>query len=92
MDDLWNVKVPKSEEVGGAVRRAHGDFSLGTANTTLDVRAGSPVLTLTGGSECTGDAKGMHGSTVVRFICDSGFGGATGEGAGKGVFCGVYVH
>lgn len=85
VDDTWNVKVPKPDEVGGTVRRAHGDFSLGSVNTTVDVRAGAPVLTYTGGSECTGDAKGARGATVVRFVCDRGFGGATGDGAGKGM-------
>lgn len=77
--------MSKPEEVAGTVRRARGDFSLGAVNTTLDVRGGAPVLTLTGGSKCTGDSEGARAATVMRFMCDRGFGGATGEGAGKGM-------
>ncbi|KAI9057072.1 hypothetical protein FKP32DRAFT_1584706 [Trametes sanguinea] len=74
--EVWAPKVDKPEDVAAFTRRAHGDFSLGDVNTTVLVRDGSPVITLTDGTRCS-DEGSQVGSTVIRFICDSSAG--TGE-------------
>ncbi|KAI0639853.1 hypothetical protein C8Q77DRAFT_1152794 [Trametes polyzona] len=45
--EAWAPKVDKPEDVAGFTHRAHGDFSLGDVNTTVFVRDGHPVITLT---------------------------------------------
>jgi len=55
--------------VGGFLREDRGDFSIGKANTTLQIRDGHPLLILTGGSKCPGGAD-LKASTAIRFICD----------------------
>ncbi|OSD06124.1 hypothetical protein PYCCODRAFT_1442922 [Trametes coccinea BRFM310] len=74
--EVWAPKVDKPEDVAAFTRRAHGDFSLGDVNTTVVVRDGNPVITLTDGTRCS-DEGSPAGSTVIRFICDSSAG--TGE-------------
>lgn len=39
-------------------------------NTTVFVRDGHPVITMTDGTRCSGEGD-QTGSTVIRFICDS---------------------
>ncbi|OBZ68375.1 hypothetical protein A0H81_11620 [Grifola frondosa] len=69
-EDTWALKVDKPGDVAGFTRRARGDFSIGDANTTLVVRDGNPVLTMTEGSNCP-NAGDMKASTAIRFICDT---------------------
>ncbi|KAI8981215.1 hypothetical protein BD414DRAFT_419943 [Trametes punicea] len=71
--EVWAPKVDKPEDVAAFTRRAHGDFSLGDVNTTIVVRDGSPVITMTEGTRCFSEGD-QTGSTVVRFICDSSAG------------------
>ncbi|KAF8890094.1 mannose-6-phosphate receptor binding domain-containing protein [Infundibulicybe gibba] len=61
------------DQIGGFVRRAHGDFSIGKINTTLSMYDSRPRMVLTDGSVCkTPTGKGdTRASTVVEFICDT---------------------
>ncbi|KAI0673582.1 hypothetical protein C8Q78DRAFT_1067877 [Trametes maxima] len=68
--ETWAPKVDKPEDIAGFTRRGHGDCSLGDVNTTVFVRDGHPVITLTDGTRCS-DKSDQTGSTVIRFICDS---------------------
>ncbi|KAI5115663.1 hypothetical protein M0805_004101 [Coniferiporia weirii] len=68
--DPWNPEVERPQDIGGFTRGAHGDVSIGQANTTLHVRDGHPVLLLMGGSSCP-QSENMKASTVIRFICDT---------------------
>jgi hypothetical protein len=89
VNDTWHVAPPVPSEIAGTVRRAHGDFALGVVNSTIDVRAGAPVITYTGGSACPKDDK-AQAATVVRFVCDRGFtSGGPMEGSGKGTLPGA---
>ncbi|KAJ6566774.1 hypothetical protein B0H19DRAFT_1374200 [Mycena capillaripes] len=74
--ETWGLKVEDPGLVGGFVRRAHGDFSMGRTSTTLSFsgRAGHPHITLASGSKCL-DSEGkmienLRGSTEIEFICD----------------------
>ncbi|KAJ7728149.1 mannose 6-phosphate receptor domain-containing protein, partial [Mycena maculata] len=78
--ETWGLKVQDPGLVGGFIRRAHGDFSMGQTNTTLSFsgRAGHPHLTLASGSKCV-DSDGntldhLRGSTEIEFICDPSHG------------------
>ncbi|KAI0778635.1 hypothetical protein BD413DRAFT_465905 [Trametes elegans] len=68
-EEAWAPKVDKPEDVAGFTRHARGDFSLGDVNTTVIVRDGHPVITLTDGTRCP-NAGEQTGSSVIRFICD----------------------
>ncbi|CAE7112007.1 unnamed protein product [Rhizoctonia solani] len=68
--ELWNPQhVDKTETIGGYVRADHGDFSIGTYNTTVKVMNKHPVLIYEHGSTCA-SATSLKASTVIRFICD----------------------
>ncbi|KAJ7052892.1 hypothetical protein C8F01DRAFT_1375682 [Mycena amicta] len=77
--ETWGLKmddVPDPATVAGFVRREHGDFSIGTLNTTLtfSARSGYPHLTFSSGSKCV-DADGkkvdsLRASTEIEFVCD----------------------
>ncbi|KAJ1302449.1 hypothetical protein OPQ81_002767 [Rhizoctonia solani] len=68
--ELWNpLDIDKKETIGGFVRAGHGDFSIGTYNTTLKVKNKHPVLIYEKGSTCA-SATSLKASTVIRFICD----------------------
>ncbi|EJC98619.1 mannose 6-phosphate receptor domain-containing protein [Fomitiporia mediterranea MF3/22] len=70
VSDPWNPRVDSPQDIGGFVRAAHGDFSIGQANTTLVVQDMHPVLYMMGGSSCP-QAEGMKASTAIQFICDT---------------------
>jgi cation-dependent mannose-6-phosphate receptor len=72
--ELWNLEVPNPENVGAFIRRDHGDFSIGEANMTLQMRNGHPLLYMSGGSTCP-DSK-LQATTAVQFICDKSVFGA----------------
>lgn len=68
--ELWNPQhVDKPETIGGFVRGDHGDFSIGTFNTTVRVSQKHPLLIYENGSTCA-SATNLKASTVIRFICD----------------------
>ncbi|KAF7354078.1 PLCXc domain-containing protein [Mycena venus] len=75
--ETWHLEVEDPGQVGGFVRRDHGDFSLGQKNTTLSFSSRAPFhphLTFTSGSKCV-DANGntldhLRGSTEIEFVCD----------------------
>ncbi|CAE6442161.1 unnamed protein product [Rhizoctonia solani] len=68
--ELWNPQhVDKQETIGGFVRGDHGDFSIGSFNTTVKVTNKHPVLIYEHGSTCA-SATSLKASTVIRFICD----------------------
>ncbi|CAE6451808.1 unnamed protein product [Rhizoctonia solani] len=68
--ELWHPQhVDKTETIGGYVRMDHGDFSIGTYNTTIKVKNKHPVLIYEHGSTCA-SATSLKASTVIRFICD----------------------
>ncbi|QRW21986.1 autophagy-related protein 27 [Rhizoctonia solani] len=68
--ELWHPQqVDKLETIGGFFRADHGDFSIGTYNTTLKVKNKHPVLVYEHGSTCA-SATSLKASTVIRFICD----------------------
>lgn len=71
--ETWNLDDP---DVGGVVRRDHGDFSLGKTNTTLDLSPDNTVrIVLTSGSRCNSQNTA---NTVIEFICDTAvFGSGT---------------
>jgi len=71
--ETWALDRP--EDVAGFFRREHGDFSIGSVNTTIAVRDGHPVLIMTDGSRCP-KADSMTTSTAIRFICDTSVFGA----------------
>ncbi|KAF5375607.1 hypothetical protein D9757_008549 [Collybiopsis confluens] len=67
--EMWGLKVPNAENVGGVIRKDHGDFSIGEKNTTLAMSEGNPKLVLKNGSNCkTSDAKA---ETEIQFQCDT---------------------
>ncbi|KAI0334494.1 hypothetical protein GY45DRAFT_1242855 [Cubamyces sp. BRFM 1775] len=72
-EEVWAPKVDRPEDVAGFARRERGDFSLGDVNTTVFVRNGNPVITMTDGTRCS-DKGEQTGSTVIRFICDASAG------------------
>ncbi|KAH8094614.1 mannose-6-phosphate receptor binding domain-containing protein [Cristinia sonorae] len=72
--ETWALKVEKPEEVAGFVRRDHGDFSIGSMNTTVAVTDGHPVLTFTEGTACS-SSNDLRASTVIRFVCDTSVSG-----------------
>ncbi|KAG8791302.1 hypothetical protein FRC12_009627 [Ceratobasidium sp. 428] len=68
--ELWNPQhVDKQDQVGGFVRAAHGDFSIGAYNTTVQIKQKHPLLIYENGSTCP-SATSLKASTVIRFICD----------------------
>ncbi|KAJ7321341.1 hypothetical protein DFH08DRAFT_1085929 [Mycena albidolilacea] len=101
--ETWALKVEDPGLVGGFVRRAHGDFSLGQKNTTLSFpasvspgRAVHPHLTLASGSKCR-DSNGdeidnLRGSTEIEFICDPSVAVGAASAVGAGSDLGVNVH
>ncbi|KAG7447562.1 mannose 6-phosphate receptor domain-containing protein [Guyanagaster necrorhizus] len=69
--ETWGLDDP---DVGGVVRRDHGDFSLGKTNTTLDLSPENIVrIVLTSGSRCNSQ---YTANTVIEFICDTAVFGA----------------
>jgi len=65
--DTWALEDP--DQVGGFLREDRGDFSIGKANTTLQIRDGHPLMILIEGSKCPGSTD-LKASTAIRFICD----------------------
>ncbi|KAJ3511454.1 hypothetical protein NLJ89_g4087 [Agrocybe chaxingu] len=61
-------------DVGGFIRRGHGDFAIGKTNTTLSIYDGRPRIMMSNGSRCkpkAGEPPGeVRASTAVEFICD----------------------
>ncbi|KAJ3540007.1 hypothetical protein NM688_g6286 [Phlebia brevispora] len=72
---MWAPDVGQPGDVGGFTRRDHGDFSLGYANTALEVRDGNAALTMVEGSPCP-IHKHMHAATTIHFKCDTSVFGA----------------
>ncbi|THG99204.1 hypothetical protein EW145_g7305 [Phellinidium pouzarii] len=70
VSDPWNPRVDRPQDIGGFTRTAHGDISIGQANSTLHVRDGHPVLLLIDGSNCP-QSDNLKASTAIRFICDT---------------------
>ncbi|KAF8799901.1 mannose 6-phosphate receptor domain-containing protein [Phlegmacium glaucopus] len=73
--EMFGLKDDIQEsDVGGFIRRAHGDFAFGMVNATLTVRDSRPRFVLSGGSYCKvkgDDIPGdMRGSALVEFTCD----------------------
>uniref|UniRef100_A0A0W0FGG8 Autophagy-related protein 27 n=1 Tax=Moniliophthora roreri TaxID=221103 RepID=A0A0W0FGG8_MONRR len=76
--EAWGLD--DAAEVGGFIRRDHGDFSVGRTNTTLVMSDGKPKLRMTGGSKCktTSGGEGDPAATVIEFVCDTSvFGSGT---------------
>lgn len=48
-NETWHLNEAK--DLGGRVRRDHGDFSLGKYNETLEVKDGMPVLVYENGEQ-----------------------------------------
>ncbi|THU96288.1 mannose 6-phosphate receptor domain-containing protein [Dendrothele bispora CBS 962.96] len=73
--ETWNLRVDDPADVAGFIRRDHGDFSIGKANTTLVKEKGDNVkLVMEDGSQCTsksGAKQEYKASTVISFICDT---------------------
>ncbi|RDB15728.1 hypothetical protein Hypma_003964 [Hypsizygus marmoreus] len=71
--ETFGLKDANNAEIGGFVRRDHGDFSIGALNTTLSVEESRPRITLTDGSLCKSKSGENHirASTVVEFVCDT---------------------
>ncbi|PPQ72414.1 hypothetical protein CVT24_002985 [Panaeolus cyanescens] len=72
--ELWGLKDGlKQEDVGGFVRRAHGDFAIGKVNSSLTIVDGRPRLSLSEGSRCMVDNKAtdIRASSIIEFNCDS---------------------
>ncbi|KAG7088790.1 hypothetical protein E1B28_012754 [Marasmius oreades] len=68
--DLWGLDDPN---IGGFIRRDHGDFSVGLSNTTLLISEGIPKLRMGKGGKCVsgnGEETGDLAETVVEFQCD----------------------
>lgn len=73
--ESWNLDVPNPADVAGFIRRPRGDFSIGTANSTLTLREGRPSLELIDGSPCSRDDT-MSAYTTIEFVCDTSIFGA----------------
>ncbi|QRV94644.1 autophagy-related protein 27 [Ceratobasidium sp. AG-Ba] len=68
--ELWNPQhVEKEDQIGGFVRAAHGDFSIGAYNTTVQIKHKHPLLIYENGSTCK-SATNLKASSIIRFICD----------------------
>lgn len=69
--DIRNVLHLAEDQVSGFYRGQHGDFAIGSTNSTLKVVDGSPVLYMQNGSPCpnAGDSN-MLANTAIRFICE----------------------
>ncbi|KIK63223.1 hypothetical protein GYMLUDRAFT_41547 [Collybiopsis luxurians FD-317 M1] len=67
--ETWGLKVPNSANVGGVIRKDHGDFSIGEKNTTLVMSEGNPKLVLMNGSNCKGSDN--KAGTIIEFKCDT---------------------
>ncbi|KAF5385162.1 hypothetical protein D9615_000918 [Tricholomella constricta] len=71
--ETFGLKDVNDAEIGGFVRRDHGDFSIGALNTTLSFQDSNPRITLMNGSRCkskSGDNQ-IRASTVIEFVCDT---------------------
>ncbi|KAK7453301.1 hypothetical protein VKT23_011976 [Stygiomarasmius scandens] len=69
--ELW---VLNDKDTASVIRKAHGDFSIGKANTTLVKKPNSVQLFMGEGSPCVdeeGKEQSYRASTVVSFICDT---------------------
>ncbi|KNZ72943.1 Putative mannose 6-phosphate receptor-like protein [Termitomyces sp. J132] len=73
LKESFGLKDVDDSTVAGFVRLDHGDFSIGTVNTTLSTFDSNIRLTLTGGSRCKlkSDDTELRGSTIVDFVCDT---------------------
>jgi len=74
--DMFGLKDDiQASDVGGFIRRGHGDFSLGKFNTTLSVLESRPRIVMSNGSRCKSKAGEQPGdiraSTLIEFVCDS---------------------
>ncbi|KAG8814585.1 hypothetical protein FRC17_001066 [Serendipita sp. 399] len=69
---LWHVDHVAEDVVAAYYRGKHGDFAIGTTNSTLTVVDGSPVLYMNNGSPCpNAEGSKMLANTAIRFLCDS---------------------
>ncbi|CAA7264953.1 unnamed protein product [Cyclocybe aegerita] len=73
--DLFGLKNDiDAGDVGGFIRRGHGDFAIGKTNTTLSIYDGRPRIMMSNGSRCkpkAGEPPGeVRASTALEFICD----------------------
>ncbi|KAF8971884.1 mannose-6-phosphate receptor binding domain-containing protein [Flammula alnicola] len=82
--DLFGIKDDSIDagDVGGFIRRGHGDFVFGKVNTTLTVFNSRPRFVMSNGSRCkprVGDqSTDIRASSMVEFICDTSiFGSGT---------------
>ncbi|KAL0576319.1 hypothetical protein V5O48_005668 [Marasmius crinis-equi] len=64
--ELWSLP---DADVGGFIRKDHGDFSVGRSNTTLIMSDNTPKLRLGKGSKCP-NSEG-EAETDIEFICDT---------------------
>ncbi|KAG8848984.1 hypothetical protein FRB91_010329 [Serendipita sp. 411] len=70
--ELWHVDPVAEDVVGAYYRGKHGDFAMGTTNSTLTVVDGSPVLYMSNGSPCPNtEGSKMLANTAIRFVCDN---------------------
>ncbi|KJA28326.1 hypothetical protein HYPSUDRAFT_61955 [Hypholoma sublateritium FD-334 SS-4] len=62
-------------DVGGFIRRGHGDFVIGKVNTLLSIFDSRPRFVMTQGSRCkpkVGDqTTEIRASSMVEFVCDT---------------------
>ncbi|KAL1722672.1 mannose-6-phosphate receptor binding domain-containing protein [Schizophyllum commune] len=73
--ETWHVAgadVIDIGDVGAFVRRDRGDFSMGQANSTLDISptTGEPRLSYLNGSPCPLDGS-VRASTIIDFVCST---------------------
>lgn len=73
--ETWHVEGGDAVDIGdvGAfVRRDRGDYSMGQANSTLDISptTGRPRLTYLDGSPCPLDGA-VRASTIIDFVCST---------------------
>ncbi|TFK69067.1 mannose 6-phosphate receptor domain-containing protein [Pluteus cervinus] len=71
--ETFGLKDLDAAQIGGFLRRDHGDVSIGALNTTVVVQDSHPRLYLLDGSPCTGgsDSNAPRISTVIDFVCDT---------------------
>ncbi|KAF9476918.1 mannose 6-phosphate receptor domain-containing protein [Pholiota conissans] len=75
--DLFGIKDDfiDAGDVGGFIRRGHGDFIIGKVNTSLSIFDSRPRFVMSGGSRCkpkAGDqTTEIRASTMVEFVCDA---------------------
>lgn len=75
--ETFGMNDVDNPDIGGFVRRDHGDFSIGALNTTVTVQDSRPRITMANGSRCRSKMGNnqLRASTVIEFICDSSVSG-----------------